>query len=40
MKTNDFYEDITDDVKKWQDTSSYNERRRKRPLPTGKQQSV
>ena len=36
MKTNDFYEDITD-VEKWQDTSSYNERRRKRPLATGKQ---
>ena len=32
VKTKDFYEDIADDVKKWFDTSTYNEDD-KRPLP-------
>ena len=34
VKTQDFYEDIADDVKKWFDTSAYNEDD-KRPLPIG-----
>ena len=34
VKTEDFYEDIADDVKKWFDTSAYNEDD-KRLLPIG-----
>ena len=34
VKTKDFYENIADDVKKWIDTSNYDEDD-KRPLPIG-----
>ena len=34
VKTKDFYENIADDVKKWTDTSNYDEDD-KRPLPIG-----
>ena len=34
VKSEDFYEDIADDVKKWFDTSNYKEDD-KRPLLTG-----
>ena len=35
IKTEDFYEDIANDVEKWFDTSNYDEND-KRPLPIGK----
>ena len=34
IKTEDFYRDIANDVKKWFDTSNYD-KDDKRPLPTG-----
>ena len=37
IKTDDFYEDIRDDVKKLFGKSNYDGRRRKRPLPVGKE---
>ena len=37
--TEDFFEDIADDVTKWFDTSNYNEND-KRPLPIGKNKKV
>ena len=37
IKTEDFYEDIADDVKKWFHTSNYNEDD-ERPLPIGENQ--
>ena len=39
IKTEDFYEDIVDDVEKWFDTSNYDEND-KRPLPIGKNKKV
>ena len=39
IKTEDFYKDITDDVKKWFDLSNYDEDD-KRPLPIGKNKKV
>ena len=39
IKTEDFYRDIADDVKKWFDTSNYYEND-KRPLPIGKNKRV
>ena len=39
IKTKDFYEDITNDVEKWFDTSNYDEDD-KRPLPIGKNKKV
>ena len=39
IKTEYFYEDITDDIEKWFDTSNYNEHD-KRPLPVGKNKNV
>ena len=39
IKTEDFCEDIADDVEKWFDTSNYNEHD-KRPLPTGMNKKV
>ena len=35
IKTEDFYEDIANDVEKWFDTSNYDENDKK-PLPIGK----
>ena len=35
LKTEDFYKDITNDVKRWFDRTNYDEKD-KRPLPTGK----
>ena len=35
IKTEDFYKDISNDVKEWYDTSNYDEND-KRPLPIGK----
>ena len=44
IKTEDFYEDIADDVEKWFDTSNYDEHEckliDKRLLPTGKNKKV
>ena len=39
IKTEDFFEDISNDVEKWFDTSNYNENH-KRPLPIGKNKKV
>ena len=39
IKTEDFYKDIANDVKKWFDTSNYDEND-KRPLPIGKNKKV
>ena len=39
IKTEDFYEYITDDVEKWFDTSDYDEHD-KRPLPIGMNKKV
>ena len=39
IKTEDFYEDIGDDVEKWFDTSNYDEDNKK-PLPVGKNKIV
>ena len=39
IKTEDFYEDIADDVEKWFDTSNYS-KDDNRPLPTGKNKKV
>ena len=39
IKTEDFYKDISDDVKIWSDTSNYN-KNDKRPLPIGKNKKV
>ena len=39
IKTEDFFEDISDDVERWFDTSNYNEND-KRPLPIGKIKKV
>ena len=39
LKTEDFYEDIADDVEKWFDTSNYS-KDDNRPLPTGKNKKV
>ena len=39
IKTEDFYEDIANDVEKWFVTSKYDEDD-KRPLPTGKNKKV
>ena len=35
IKTEDFFEDISNDVEKWFDTSNYN-KKNKIPLPIGK----
>ena len=39
IKTEDFYKDIANDVKKWLDTSNYDEND-KRPLAMGKNEKV
>ena len=39
IKTEDFYEDIADDVEKWFDTSNYS-KDDNRPLPIGKNKKV
>ena len=39
IETEDFYEDIANDVERWLDTSSYDENA-KRPLPIGKNKKV
>ena len=39
IETNDFFEDIANDVDKWFDTSKYDENNN-RPLPTGKNKKV
>ena len=39
IKTEDFYEDISDDVEKWFDTSNYS-KDDNRPLPIGKNKKV
>ena len=39
IKTEDFFEDISNDVEKWFDTSNYD-KNDKRPLPTGKNKKV
>ena len=39
IKTEDFFEDISNDVEKWFDTSNYDNYD-KRPLPTGKNKKV
>ena len=39
IKTEDFYKDIADDVKRWFDTSNYDGAD-KRPLPTGENKKV
>ena len=39
IKTEDFYEDIANDVEKWFDTSNYDEND-KRPLPGGQNNKV
>ena len=39
IKTEDFYEDIADDVNKWFDTTNYDEHD-KRPLPIGMNKKV
>ena len=39
IKTEDFFEDISNDVEKWFDTSNYN-KNDKRPLPIGKNKKV
>ena len=39
IKTEGFYKDVDNDVKKWFDTSNYNEDD-KRPLPVGKNKKV
>ena len=41
IKTEDFFEDIANDVERWFDTSNYNENETgKRPLPIGKNKKV
>ena len=37
IKTKDFFEDISNDVERWFDTSNYND---KRPLPVGKNRKI
>ena len=39
IKTEDFFQDISDDVEKWFDTSNYD-KNDKRPLPIGKNKKV
>ena len=39
MKTEDFFEDISNDVERWFDTSNYD-KNDKRPLPIGKNKKV
>ena len=39
IKTEDFYEDIANDVERWFDTSNYD-KNDKRPLPVGKNKKV
>ena len=39
IETEDFYEDIANDVEKWFDTSNYD-KKDKRPLPIGKNKKV
>ena len=39
IKTEDFYEDIADDIGKWFDTSNYD-KNDKKPLPVGKNKKV
>ena len=39
LKTQDFFEDISNDIEKWFDTSYYNEND-KRPFPIGKNKKV
>ena len=39
IKTEDFFEDISNDVERWFDTSNYNEND-KRPLPIGQNKNV
>ena len=39
IETEDFYEDIANDVERWLDTSNYDEND-KRPLPIGKNKNV
>ena len=39
IKTGDFFEDISNDVERWFDTSNYDEND-KRPLPIGKNEKV
>ena len=39
IKTEDFFEDISNDVERWFDTSNYN-KNDKRPLPIGKNKKV
>ena len=39
IKTEDFFEDISNDVERWFDTSNYD-KNDKRPLPIGKNKKV
>ena len=39
IKTEDFYKDINNDIKRWYDTANYDEND-KRPLPIGKNKKV
>ena len=39
VKTEDFFEDISNDVEKWFDTSNYD-KNDKRPLPIGKNKKI
>ena len=39
IKTEDFYKDIAGDVKRWLDTSNYDEKD-ERPLPIGKNKRI
>ena len=39
IKIEDFFEDISNDVERWFDTSNYNEND-KRPLPIGKNKKI
>ena len=40
IKTEDFFEDISSDVEKWFDTSNYDKKNDKKPLPIGKSKKV
>ena len=40
IKTEDFYKDIADNVERWFDTSNYDEKDERIPLPTGKNKKV
>ena len=39
IKTEDFFEDISNDFEKWSDTSNYD-KNDKRPLPIGKNKKI